>query len=222
MLNRIHSFQSVLFESFDELVDYIDNLGDDSIFITRVRGYTPVIFLEKNISSTDYKNIEYPGFYKQPDKHDFRQITYRAKDPGYELSIPSFKEAGACPCYPYMHIIQHTPGVKIFNVNQSHEGIQAFDLGNEYMQETNEDKITYQKYGFKSSLRTHSVISIKCRNYFKMANEFRMAGFPFAYVHDLTKVGFDYYFVREEEAWELEPVKDNVYDEKAKNRILHI
>ncbi len=191
MIRKIHSFKSEIFNSFDALVDYIDNLGDDTIFISNVRGYTPVIFLNKTIGKTEYKNIECSVFYKELDKHAFRQITYRAKELGYELNTPVLKDQGATAFYPY----------NLYNnTNVSHfifpkDNTQAFELGDEYLNTYEGKAEVFNKYGL-SHLMTRN------KNYFKLEREFRMAGMPFSSSDSFIKVGFDfYYWTKNKETW---------------------
>lgn len=191
MLNRILSYQSLIFKSFDELVDYIDNLGDDDILISKIRGYTPLIFLNKNISVDDYKNVEIPGLipglYKEPDKHPFRQITYRAKDKGYELDVPLLKAYGAYISYPSKSILYENWHTSLFHF--PHDGVQAFELGIDYRY-SNDDKEVFVKHG---SYISPFALLFKYHNYFKLQREFRMSGLPFATGNDYIKVGFDFF-----------------------------
>lgn len=168
MLRLIHSFNTKYFNSFDELEEFIDNLGDSNMFICQITGYTPISLLKRYINKNELKNMDMPGrvnYYKLPEfASEFKQLTYRSNTYNkVELDLTKFKSIGVCPIYPYMLSSNALP-----HLNNS----QVFEWGDSHGNNVKDKK-----------------------NFFTILREFEMSGFSFGGTcksHRYYKIGFNF------------------------------
>ena len=173
----ITSYQAPMFRSFDELQDYIDNLGAKDTIITTFHGYTPVTFVRKIISEEEYNSLSgIKEYYTVADKHDFNSIMYRAKEETHQINQDLFLRLNVVAFWP-MHKLPEDDPVQINNSNTL-----ALEWG---------DKHSYflghapRNYNAMTSLNnpikiTSRKILTGCVNYFQFVREFQMSGMSFA------------------------------------------
>lgn len=180
------AYEAKYFDSFDKLQEYIDTLGGDDVFITSVRGCSPISFIRHNISKKDYEelNEKMKMFYKLPNPHAFKQIMYRAKDTTYEINNSFFKQQGISPIYPYS--LYRPDADFLFTEN----GSQCLEWGDKH----SEFKLR-RTIGYLNNIADPRDTT----NYFKLLRYFEMNGVSFAgHGKRFYKLGYDCIYMNNE------------------------
>ena len=153
-LRMIQSYDSKLFRSFDEVQEFIDNLGYDDILIDKFCGYSPVAFMRRDIDKNEFSEIEkYGDLYTRYDNRSGAgPIMFRRKklEPIYEADRQAFRLLGAIAYWPMHKLSEKDP------IHTNHNNTICFSFG------TDSDYMTFRP------------------NYFNLRRDMKMCGMRFA------------------------------------------